>query len=222
MSLLTRVYGHDGLIGVAMKLESPKQRVLVRGNLELQGQSLPVEFSPDGFAGDAPGRPRPSVEGPIEVDAGVEMTAVGGAVANCAEPAGVPVLTVTSQVGGGARMRTRYAISDLAAYRAAFDRVCRAGLQVMAAGTTPGKDGRFTTDLRVANPGPEAVTVTSKAYQQGGVEWTLASVTVGAGQVTTLTITARGDECAPQTPWATGRLTADGKPLRVKGRRPGC
>lgn len=200
-----------GSIGVWMPVRFSDARTVVRGDLLLQGRSRRASLAPrDGRDVD-----RPAPEGPIRVRAGVRVDVAGGWLASCADPAGVPILTVTSRTADGRSARDRYVPADLAAYEKAFAAACRGGLQASLVGSRQAPDGRFSVDLELVNPGPDEVTVTSEAYERDGARWDATSVVVPVGKEAQLRISGRGAGCVPTTPWATGHLTADGKPLKL-------
>lgn len=161
---------------------------------------------------------------PLPLDEGVSVTVSASLPVDCTKPAQRPVLVIRSRTDEAPASVDRFVVSNSGDYAAAVTTWCTMGVQGTVASSSAsasadgdtGFHGDVTVNLQLVNPGSTPVRVTSEAYDAGDSHWNSAAVTVAPRGKARLTITATGAYCGiPDTPWKTGNLRADGRPLRL-------
>lgn len=196
---------------VEMTVSFPDDRSLLSGVFQLDGRQYPVSFYPnDGTDNEV----QPD---PLPLAAGVTVSSSAKLAPHCPpQSAQPPVLVLTSRLGDGTVREDRFSTANPRRYAAAVQGWCSRGAQVTLSRASGGRSGDVRVVLRIVNPGPKRVTVTSGAYNVAGAHWSPAAVTVPPGRVGTLVINAAHSSCgALETPWKAGLLKSNGIPVRL-------
>jgi hypothetical protein len=193
-----------------MTVEFPNNRNLLSGRFELNGKTYPVTFYPnDGTDNDVQPNPLP-------LEAGVTVTAQAQLAPDCDAKADPPDLHVRSRLDNGNVTTDRFTVSNPGKYAAAVAKWCTEGAQVTVEAFDSNPAGGVKITLRIVNPGPDSVTITSDAYDIGITHWNLASVAVPAAATRTMIVTATHSGCNRQhVPWTDGHLTSNGTPIEI-------
>lgn len=147
---------------------------------------------------------------PFPVKAGSEVLVENTLQPDCAGPAGVPVLVITSRSADGEEHRDAYRPDDEDVWRETVEAYCRLDPELMVAGSTQSPDDSFTVTLTILNPTAEPVEVVSEGFTEGSTTWEPGSTTVPPHGNGELVLTGDGEGCSSVNPWTTGRVTLDG------------
>jgi hypothetical protein len=160
-------------------------------------------------AGDGP------VDLPAVVDADRRLAIIATYGPDCERPAAPPALLVRTTGRGGDPRVDGFRSEVTAAFESAFDTYCSRGVTARVTGSEQSADGSFTVHLEVFNPGSSSMELTSPDHEVGDTHWFPVSATIGPVQVGAVVFEGEGNGCTADTPWGSGRLTADGQPVQV-------
>lgn len=145
----------------------------------------------------------------IRVGSGDRVLVEGKLFVPCSGAREVPVFQVDSRADGVA-MTDLFIPEDVAGFARAVVEWCDRPFTMSVVGESATVDGDHELRLRFSNPGPESVTVTSEAVDDGTWVWQAARVFVPAGS-TQMTVIGHGPpDCVAVPPWESGHVRADG------------
>jgi hypothetical protein len=198
-----------GPFAVGTEVSFPDRRTLVEARFDLAdsaGQEVHVVMR---GAGDGP------VDLPAVVDADRRLAIIATYGPDCERPAAPPALLVRTTGRGGDPRVDGFRSEVTAAFESAFDTYCSRGVTARVTGSEQSADGSFTVHLEVFNPGSSSMELTSPDHEVGDTHWFPVSATIGPVQVGAVVFEGEGNGCTADTPWGSGRLTADGQPVQV-------
>ncbi len=150
----------------------------------------------------------------LDLSAGDGVLLEGRVLEACPTVPELPVFEVKTAVDGE-NVTERYVPDDASLFQDAFSDFCEVPFTVRTSGSRMSPDGDITITLSLFNPGPAAVTVVSEEVTSGETRWDGATATVAAGAQAELAVHGHSpDGCAAPTPWDSGRLLADGRPIQ--------
>lgn len=160
---------------------------------------------------------------PFPVDVGRPVSVEDSLFPDCGrDPSNQVTLTVQSQLASGNEVTNTFSADPSPEYAAAVRTWCESGVHGSVTRSSIRPDGTTRVLLRIANPGPGAVTVEVPRLRVGGVDWAAASRQVEGGTAAVLEVNGCGIHCGAPTPWTDGGLTADGTPVQFDPRQTWC
>ena len=150
----------------------------------------------------------------IDLPGGTGVLLEGSVLAACPDAPSPPVFEVDT-VTHGDKDTVRYTPDDPALFENAFAQWCAVPVSMSVAGSTLTPEGEITVRSRFHNPGPTSVSVVSEAVPEGVTTWEASALDVPPGSIKIMTVHGHGpQDCAGPTPWETGHVLAEGRPVK--------
>lgn len=198
-----------GVFTTTTKISFPDRRRVVKVGLQLPKRAHPT-------AVPLRGRPLSRVALPTVVKARSELTVLAVYAPECPGSESVPRLVAETVDDAGKKRVETFGSPYSEKFRTVVQKYCKQGPTARVMGSRQNPDGTFSVTLRVFDPGQDPVEVVSEAYENEGTRWFRASKTIPPVEGGELTIRGEGEGCSPVTPWSTGHLTIDGKPVSLR------
>jgi hypothetical protein len=201
-------FADEGGVRVGIELAFPEDRRVTDARLVWSGGRYDIAPYPmDGTDPDV------ALEF-LDLPAGDRVSLEGVVMAGCPDAPELPIFEVKTIVDGE-KVSERYIPDDASLFEDAFADFCEVPFTVHTSMSHITPQGEITVTLTLFNPGPAAVTVVSEAFSSGDTTWEAATAEVPGGTRGQLEVHGHSPaRCRATTPWDTGHLLADGRPIQ--------
>lgn len=197
------------VLSMAVYTTNQEERELTGSSLLIGGERTEVTALAGEFGEYAP------VRSPSVLAAKTDLLIETALQPTCVPDEGLPQVIVESRTSDGKTREEAFQPSNVGDYHRAVRAWCDLGPQVDVSGSAQYPNGDFSVTLTIGNPTDESVRVESARMVRGGTVWEEAAITVEPRSDAELEVRGRGQGCSHVTPWSQGRLTVDGKTVRL-------